>query len=46
MPELTLADHAEAWAEEHALPIPARYTEEWWELYEKWHAFAFEDFLL
>lgn len=39
--EMTLADHAEAWARETGKTVPPRKTPEWQALYESWHAFAF-----
>ena len=41
--KLTLAEHAEAWMNEHGMKPPARDTEEWQEMYEVWEAWAFDD---
>jgi len=40
----TLAEHAEEWWKEQGKKVPRRKTKEWKKLYEKWHAFAFQDF--
>ena len=42
---MTLADYAEAWAQEQGYHIPNRDTEEWIILYEKWVTWAFADFV-
>ena len=41
---LILADHAELWASEQGIPIPARDTDEWQAMYEAWCDYAFADF--
>ena len=43
--EMTLADHAEAWAREQGCHIPNRDTKEWIILYEEWVTWAFADFV-
>jgi hypothetical protein len=43
--ELTLADHAEAWARERGETVPPRDTPEWNALYSRWHAWAFNWFV-
>ena len=40
--ETTLADHAESWARERGMPVPARDTSAWRALYERWHEWAFQ----
>ena len=42
-PELTLADHAEAWARENGEDVPVRDTPEWQVMYERWIDYAFSD---
>lgn len=42
--EMTMADHAEAWARESGETPPERGTHEWERLYKAWHEFAFADF--
>lgn len=44
MAELTLSDHAEAWARSHGYIIPDRNTQEWGAMYRDWIGFAFQDF--
>jgi hypothetical protein len=41
--KMTLADHAEAWAEMTGADIPQRGTEAWREMYLRWHQFAFAE---
>ena len=43
MPEMTLADHAEAWWREQGKEVPSRDTDEWQAMYETWVAWAFAD---
>jgi len=40
--DLTFQDHAELWAREQDIPIPARNTDAWKNLYERWVDYAFE----
>jgi hypothetical protein len=42
--QMTLADHAEAWTREQDQPVPERDSAEWRAMYEKWIAWAFQDF--
>ena len=42
--DLTFQDHAELWAREQGIPIPARKTPAWWAMYEQWVSYAFADF--
>jgi len=42
--QMTLADHAEAWTREQGQPVPERDSAEWRAMYEKWIAWAFQDF--
>jgi len=41
---ITLADHAETWAREQGIPIPARDTDAWQVFYEGYIDYAFADF--
>jgi hypothetical protein len=41
MPELTLADHAEAWWTEQGNPLPPRSSVAWTTMYEVWIDYAF-----
>ena len=43
MPEMTLADHAEAWWREQGKKVPPPDTDEWRAMYEAWVAWAFGD---
>ena len=39
--EVTLADHAEAWASENGEDVPERGTKAWKDMYSRWITFAF-----
>ena len=41
--ELTLGDHAELWWQEQGNEVPARNTDAWREMYERWATWAFAD---
>ena len=43
MPEMTLAEHAEAWWREKGKKVPRRDTDKWRQMYEAWVAWAFAD---
>jgi hypothetical protein len=42
MPEVALADHAEAWWREQGQEVPRRDTDKWRRMYEAWVAWALE----
>ena len=44
MKEMTLDDHAEAWAKENGQTPPKRETPEWNVFYTKWVEHAFAEF--
>lgn len=43
MPNMTLADHAEAWTREQGRKVPRRNTKAWQRMYERWVRWAFAD---
>jgi hypothetical protein len=43
MPEMTLADHAEAWWRKKGKEVPPRGTDQWQTMYETWVEWAFSD---
>ena len=43
MPEMTLAEHAEAWWREQGKDVPPRGTAQWRTMYETWVEWAFSD---
>ena len=44
MPQMTLAEHAEAWWREQGKEVPDRETSAWQEMYEQWIEYAFAEF--